>query len=90
MRGGRLALQAPDTDTFEAHLTLRADPCAYCGRPRSGGIDHIVPVSDGGTDALDNLTGACASCNSGKSAKPLLEYLLYRCDWTAYEGVAAR
>jgi len=27
-------------------------------------VDHIVPVADGGTDALSNLRPACEHCNS--------------------------
>jgi len=27
-------------------------------------IDHVRPVSSGGSDALDNLVVACRSCNS--------------------------
>jgi len=30
-------------------------------------VDHIYPVSKGGTNSLDNLVAACVECNSGKS-----------------------
>lgn len=42
-------------------------PCTYCGDPFST-IDHIIPVSAGGTNARDNLTPACAGCNAKKSS----------------------
>jgi hypothetical protein len=29
-------------------------------------VDHIVPVADGGSDALDNLQTLCFKCNRGK------------------------
>ena len=35
-----------------------------------GTIDHIEPVSQGGTDDLDNLVCACLSCNSAKGSTP--------------------
>lgn len=54
---------------------LLADPCAYCGAP-SAEIEHIVPRARGGEDTWDNLTGACPTCNSRKSAKSLLNFLL--------------
>lgn len=32
-------------------------------------VDHIVPVSRGGTDKLDNLKTLCKDCNIGKGDK---------------------
>ena len=29
-------------------------------------LDHIIPVSRGGNDSLDNLRAACSSCNQAK------------------------
>lgn len=42
--------------------------CQYCGR--SGcelEVDHIQPISKGGTNDMDNLITACVDCNRGKS-----------------------
>lgn len=39
--------------------------CSYCSRPATS-VDHIKPVSKGGTHALENLVGCCSSCNSSK------------------------
>ena len=39
-------------------------------------VDHVVPLSRGGTHALDNLKVACLSCNDKKGAK-----LLHELDW---------
>lgn len=44
--------------------------CQYCGRKAPDvvlHVDHIVPVSKGGTDEPANLLTACADCNEGKS-----------------------
>lgn len=38
-----------------------------CGAPAAS-VDHIVPRSQGGTEALANLRPACKSCNSRRSA----------------------
>lgn len=40
--------------------------CAECGAFENLTIDHIVPVSKGGSDDLDNLRFLCRGCNSKK------------------------
>jgi len=46
--------------------------CAYC-RKKSQELtrDHIIPLSKGGSDNIDNIVPACRSCNSRKWDKPL-------------------
>ena len=44
--------------------------CAYCGNTPPEAIlevDHIEPVSKGGTDDINNLITSCFDCNRGKS-----------------------
>lgn len=46
--------------------------CRYCGRSSPSvtlEVDHVVAVSNGGTDDIGNLVTACTDCNRGKSAK---------------------
>ncbi|MFH0908899.1 MAG: HNH endonuclease [bacterium] len=47
--------------------------CAYCGKPAST-YDHIVPVSKGGQTTPGNIVPACASCNSSKNNKDVVEW----------------
>ena len=49
--------------------------CAYCGE--RGGIlevDHITPISKGGSNDLENLTTACRRCNRQKKDMTTEEY----------------
>lgn len=43
--------------------------CVTCGRGDDLSLDHIQPVSRGGSDDIDNLQTMCRSCNSRKGAK---------------------
>ncbi|MCJ7557681.1 MAG: HNH endonuclease [Gammaproteobacteria bacterium] len=53
--------------------------CQYCGEETlDGHVDHIIPLSRGGTDSIDNLLWSCAFCNISKGAKPLDEFAEYR------------
>ncbi len=51
--------------------------CQYCGRGEGPyvqlEIDHIIPVSKGGTNDISNLVTACFECNRAKGAKLLDE-----------------
>lgn len=50
--------------------------CKYCGKSAPDvilHIDHIEPVSSGGTNHPLNLVTACRSCNLGKSNIPLTD-----------------
>jgi hypothetical protein len=52
--------------------------CQYCGLKSPEvvlEVDHIVPVSNGGSDDPVNLTTSCWSCNRGKSDVPLARLL---------------
>ena len=54
---------------------LALDLCSYCGKEATS-IDHIVPISKGGSNDWTNLTAACLSCNTSKSNTHLLQFLL--------------
>lgn len=54
--------------------SLDSPLCTYCGEPANT-IDHIVPVSRGGTGERDNLTPACARCNTRKNAMSVSAFL---------------
>lgn len=69
----------PDRLAREYVRILRLDLCCYCGaRVARPEIDHIVPVSAGGTGAWENLTAACRTCNAAKGSRTLLSFLMER------------
>jgi len=49
--------------------------CTYCAATEGPmEVDHVVPVSRGGSDEMENLVCACRACNRSKSAKTLAEW----------------
>jgi len=50
--------------------------CQYCGAKTTDEnvlleVDHIIPISKGGDNNIENLITSCKKCNIGKSAKKL-------------------
>eukprot|EP01025_Chloroclados_australasicus_P032811 TRINITY_DN3333_c0_g1_i1.p1 TRINITY_DN3333_c0_g1~~TRINITY_DN3333_c0_g1_i1.p1 ORF type:complete len:265 (+),score=4.12 TRINITY_DN3333_c0_g1_i1:429-1223(+) len=45
--------------------------CQYCGSQDNLSIDHLIPVSKGGSWAWNNLVTACQVCNNKKGDKTL-------------------
>jgi 5-methylcytosine-specific restriction endonuclease McrA len=39
--------------------------CHYCGQ-EANTVDHLIPISKGGTDEETNLVACCVKCNSAK------------------------
>lgn len=68
-------------ETVPAHLraVIRerdGGACVYCGNTDGPfHIDHVHPLSQGGSSALDNLALACVPCNLSKGAKTVREWL---------------
>lgn len=52
--------------------------CRYCKREAIRGrdrhVDHVVPLSRGGSHCVKNLVAACGKCNRDKKAKLLREW----------------
>ena len=51
--------------------------CAYCDGPCES-VDHVVPLSRGGTNFEGNLAPCCLRCNSSKCDLLLVEWLFDR------------
>lgn len=51
-------------------MKLRFDfKCAVCFLPKRLTVDHIVPISRGGSNEISNIQPLCRNCNSRKSNK---------------------
>ena len=54
--------------------------CAYCQRPADT-VEHVVPLSRGGSNHEGNLVPACRSCNASKGDRLIVEWKY--ATWTA-------
>lgn len=70
-RARALAAQGEGIPTrmFGHWLDAWGGRCAYCGVDGPLTIDHITPLTEGGSHEPHNLAPACASCNSTKGAR---------------------
>lgn len=62
--------------------------CHYCQRPRMlvTHKDHVIPITRGGSDGLDNVVPTCADCNEEKSTMTGVEFE----EWAARSGFFRR
>ena len=56
--------------TLESVYDYYGRVCVYCDVP-STGVDHLIPVSKGGTNDFYNLAPCCLNCNSKKYTRPI-------------------
>jgi len=53
---------------FDALCEKYGRRCLACGEVTRLTPDHIVPISQGGSDTIDNIQPLCESCNKSKGA----------------------
>lgn len=85
-RNGWLSTGRIDPRDWE-RLCRRYDGCAYCPSEGPVTMDHVVPLSRGGTHTIGNVLPACSPCNTRKSAKLLIEWKVDR--WPTLSAAAA-
>ena len=65
---------APGSFTDEEWRAVReqyGSICLACGQDESLSVDHVVPLSKGGTNYADYLQPLCLPCNLRKGAKTI-------------------
>lgn len=87
----RARMKAAEYDrgiTVNALRKIHGDACCYCRttldftpgtrgeiRPDRASLEHVTPISRGGTHTWDNTALACHRCNTSKNAKTLDEWM---------------
>ena len=56
---------------WESVLKKYGKRCLCCGSDKDIAIDHVIPISKGGTNTADNIQPLCRSCNSSKRDKTI-------------------
>lgn len=67
-------------EQWNAIIKAQGTKCNTCKRnftkiKRPPTIDHIIPISQGGSLSADNIQALCLSCNSRKEAKMDMQYI---------------
>jgi len=65
-------------DELMARYQEQQGRCFWCRQPLPAGYhrDHVIPISKGGTNGIDNIVLACPPCNVKKSNHHPLDLLL--------------
>lgn len=70
-------INAPGTatlDQVEARMAYHGYRCVYCGGNYEA-VEHVFPLSKGGSNWPANLVPSCTSCNTKKLARNVWEFL---------------
>lgn len=79
--------QAVTPGEWEALKRTYMNRCAYCAQGDAPlTIDHVVPLSRGGSHTPDNIVPACAGCNSRKHNREILKGQQFKMDEKLYGG----
>lgn len=80
----KFAIQASESATTQevkAWIDAQSPVCSYCAIQLSSDqiqLDHVIPLSRGGSHTIDNFAISCRSCNCSKGNKTLEEFIAYK------------
>jgi 5-methylcytosine-specific restriction endonuclease McrA len=49
-------------------------PCFMCGCKENQSLDHVIPISRGGSHSVGNIMTLCRNCNASKHARTITEW----------------
>ena len=77
-RQARLAGAVGSFDGFEwrAQLKRYGNACAYCHQRGTLQLEHVIPLSRGGTNRIANVVPACGPCNVEKGTLTAYEWMV--------------
>ena len=62
-------------DDVRTQLSRQEGKCFWCGEKLSDyHVDHVVPLSKGGSNGPENIVVACPACNMAKGSKHPMEF----------------
>lgn len=69
--------QYTDQDVLDCMLQ-QGGRCFYCVKPLTSGfhVEHMTPLSRGGSNGPENIVCACPTCNLSKGTKTAAEFIL--------------
>jgi 5-methylcytosine-specific restriction endonuclease McrA len=75
-RAEKVTTASPNVNSYIELLHTSVDKvCPYCLTTDNLSIDHILPLSRGGTHTEDNVELVCLSCNIRKGTKTKEEFI---------------
>jgi 5-methylcytosine-specific restriction endonuclease McrA len=57
--------------------SLYSSNCFYCA-DKAQTLDHVIPISKGGSHGVGNLVPACNHCNFSKAGRTIMEWRLWK------------
>ena len=73
--------ESATTQEVKAWIDAQSPVCSYCAIELSSDqiqLDHVIPLSKGGSHTIDNFAISCRSCNCSKGNKTLEEFTIYK------------
>lgn len=72
-------------EEFKALCEFYGNCCLCCGGNKPLTVDHVIPLSKGGRNSIENIQPLCGSCNSSKGVK-VIDYRVDTINWVSCDS----